>query len=60
MATITYDRTAVLDKEAADRLVEILERPAVPVSEEAIRRHKESLERGQEWMKQFSNTPKST
>ncbi|MCL1998174.1 MAG: hypothetical protein FWG65_05330 [Turicibacter sp.] len=60
MATITYDRTIVLDQEAAERLVEILERPAVPVSEEAIRRRKESLRRGQEWMKQFSNTTQST
>ncbi|MCL2016435.1 MAG: hypothetical protein FWG68_09350 [Defluviitaleaceae bacterium] len=60
MATITYERTMIIGQKEAEIIAEVLDRPAVPVSEEAIRRHKESLERGKEWMKQFSNTTQST
>ncbi|MCL2016434.1 MAG: hypothetical protein FWG68_09345 [Defluviitaleaceae bacterium] len=60
MATITYDRTILVNQEEAERWAEIADKPAMPIPEEAIRMHKESLRRGKEWMKQFSNTPQST
>jgi len=54
MPTITYERTIVIGQEAAERLVEILERPAVPLREGADERLEESLRRGREWIANFS------
>ncbi|MCL1988727.1 MAG: hypothetical protein FWG64_12285 [Firmicutes bacterium] len=54
MATSTYDKTIVLSPEAAERLADILDRPAVPLSEGADERLEESLRRGKEWIKNFS------
>ncbi|MCL1989064.1 MAG: hypothetical protein FWG64_13995 [Firmicutes bacterium] len=54
MATITYDRTMIIGKEEADIIVEMLERPTVPIPEELIIRHEENARRGREWMKNFT------
>ena len=60
MAIITYDRTIVISAEEAEIIAEVLDRPAVPIPEDATEKWKESMERGRQWMKQFSNTPQST
>ncbi|MCL1989065.1 MAG: hypothetical protein FWG64_14000 [Firmicutes bacterium] len=57
MATITYERPMIIGQKEAEIIVEMLDRPAVPLSEETRKRHEENLRRGKEWMKQFSNTP---
>jgi len=60
MPTITYERTMIISPKEAEIMVEILDRPAVPLPEGSKERLEESLRRGEEWMKQFSNTPQSS
>ncbi|MCL1988726.1 MAG: hypothetical protein FWG64_12280 [Firmicutes bacterium] len=44
----------ILSPEGAERLVEILERPAVPLPEGSMEELEESLKRGKEWIANFS------
>jgi len=53
MATITYYRPMILSPEGAERLIEILERPAVPLPDDDGE-WEESLRRGKEWIENFS------
>jgi len=53
MATITFDREIILDKEAAERLAEILERPAPPRPALGENFWEENERKTNEWLSRF-------
>jgi hypothetical protein len=53
MATTTFDKNIVIDKEAADRLVEILNKPAPPRPKGTDDFWKENERKVEAWLSRF-------